>query len=76
MSIVIEENRYIAIGLVGDVLICSVYRKQKPTEKQLQEVVEAQNKPIVFDEDSPELSPAMCKVFKCSVMQKNRKKNA
>ena len=70
MSIVIEENRYIAIGLVGDILICSVYRKQKPTEKQLQEVMEAKKQPIVFDEDSLELSPAMYKAFKSSVMQK------
>lgn len=49
---------------------------QKPTEEQLQEVVEAKKKPIVFDEDSPELSPAMYKAFKSSVMQRNRKKNA
>lgn len=49
---------------------------QKPTEKQLQEVVEAKKKPIVFDEDSPELSPAMYKAFKSSVIQRNRKKNA
>lgn len=49
---------------------------QKPTDEQLQEVVEAKNRPIVFDEDSPELSPAMYKAFKSSVIQRNRKKNA
>ena len=49
---------------------------QKPTEEQLQEVEEAKKKPIVFDEDSPELSPAMYKAFKSSVIQRNRKKNA
>ncbi len=49
---------------------------QKPTEEQLQEVMEAKKRPIVFDEDSPELSPAMYKAFKSSVLQRNRKKNA
>ncbi len=49
---------------------------QKPTDKQLQEVMEAKKHPIVFDEDSPELSPAMYKAFKSSVIQRNRKKNA
>lgn len=49
---------------------------QKPTDEQLQEVMEAQKRPIVFDEDSPELSPAMYKAFKSSVIQRNRKKNA
>ena len=49
---------------------------QKPTNEQLQEVKEAQKNPIVFDEDSPELSSAMYKAFKSSVIQRNRKKNA
>lgn len=49
---------------------------QKPTEEQLQEVIEAKKHPIVFDEDAPELSPAMYKAFKSSVIQRNRKKNA
>ncbi len=51
-------------------------KEQKPTKEQLQEVMDAQNRPIVFDEDSPELSPAMYKAFKSSVIQRNRKKNA
>lgn len=49
---------------------------QKPTDKQLQEVIEAGKRSIVFDEDSPELSPALYKAFKSSVIQRNRKKNA
>lgn len=49
---------------------------QKPTKEQLQEVADARKQPIVFDEDSPELSPAMYKAFKSSVIQRNRKKNA
>lgn len=53
-----------------------INKGQKPTEEQLQEIREAKKHPIVFDEDSPELSPAMYKAFKSSVIQRNRKKNA
>ena len=49
---------------------------QKPTEEQLQEVMEAKKYPIEFDEDCPELSPAMYKAFRSAVVQRNRKKNA
>ncbi len=48
----------------------------EPTEEQLREVEEAKNHPIVFDEDCPELSPAMRKAFRCSVVQRNRRKKA
>lgn len=34
----------------------TINKGQKPTEEQLQEVREAKKQPIVFDEDSPELS--------------------
>lgn len=51
-----------------------VNKGQKPTNEQLQEIMKAKEQPIVFDEDSPELSPAMCKAFKSSVIQRNRKK--
>ena len=53
-----------------------INEKQRPTDEQLQEVMEARKHPIVFDEDSPELSPAMYKSMKCAVIQRNRKKNA
>lgn len=49
---------------------------QKPTQEQLAEVAEASKKPVVFDEDSPELSPAMYKAMKCAVVQRNRRKHA
>ena len=50
---------------------------QMPTKEQLDEVKAAAKREIQFDEDSPELSPAMFKAFKCSVAQRNRrKKNA
>ena len=49
---------------------------QKPTPEQLQEVETAKKYPIEFDEDCEELSPAMVKAFKASVVHRKRKKNA
>ena len=54
----------------------NINKGQKPTKEQLQEVMDAKNSPIITDEDAPELSPAMLKAFKSSVIQRNRKKNA
>lgn len=54
----------------------TINKGQKPTEEQIQEIMEAKKQPIVFDEDSPELSPTMYKAFKSSVIQRNRKKNS
>ena len=45
---------------------------QKPTPEQLQEVETAKKYPIEFDEDCEELSPAMVKAFKASVVHRNR----
>ena len=39
-------------------------------------LMEAKKKPITFDEDFPELSPAMYKAFKSSIIQRNRQKKA
>lgn len=47
---------------------------KKPTKEQLQEVAEAKKQPIVFDEDSPEMSPAMFKAFKSAVVRRNRRR--
>lgn len=49
---------------------------QNPTSEQLQEVEEAKKHPISFDDDCPELSPAMMKAFKSAVVQRNRRKKA
>ena len=45
------------------------------TEEQLREVEEASKKPVVFDEDCPELSPAMIKAFQSSIANRNRRKS-
>ena len=46
---------------------------QTPTQEQLEEVEAAAKREIQFDEDAPELSPAMFKAFRCSVTQRNRR---
>jgi hypothetical protein len=48
----------------------------KPTEEQLKEVEEASKKPIVFDEDCKELSPAMMKAFRSAAANRNRRRKA
>ena len=47
---------------------------QTPTQEQLEEVKAAAKQEIQFDDDSPELSPAMFKAFKCSAAHRNRRK--
>ena len=47
---------------------------QTPGQEKLDEVRAAAKREIQFDEDSPELSPAMFKAFKCSVVQRNRRR--
>lgn len=44
---------------------------QKPTEEQIKQIREAAKKEIVFDEDSPELTPAMEKAFRLAVKNRN-----
>lgn len=47
---------------------------QQPAQAQLDEVKAAAMREIKFDEDSPQISPAMEKAFRCSVAQRNRRK--
>lgn len=46
---------------------------QSPTKEQLEEVRQAAKREIICDDDAPELSPAMYKAFRCSVIQRNRR---
>lgn len=45
-------------------------------EKFKVEVENAKSRPITFDEDCGELSPAMMKAFKSAAAQRNRRMNA
>ena len=46
---------------------------QKPTKEQLEEVRAAAKRPIVYDEDCPELSPALQKAFRSAAGNRNRR---
>ncbi len=46
-------------------------RDQKPTEEQIRQIEEAAKREIVFDEDSPELTPAMEKAFRLAAKNRN-----
>ena len=74
-----EELKKWWMQKLGDYIMIKTFSLttgQKPKKEQLLEVEEAKKFSIIFDEDSPELSPAMYKAFKCNVAQRNRKKNA
>ena len=51
-----------------------IAKGQRPTEEQLKEVREAAKNPIEFDEDCPELSPALQKAFKSAAAYRNRRR--
>lgn len=46
-------------------------RNQKPTKEQIRQIEEAKKREIVFDEDSPELTPAMEKAFRLAAKNRN-----
>lgn len=46
-------------------------RNQKPTEEQIRQIRDASKREIVFDEDSPELTPAMEKAFRLAAKNRN-----
>lgn len=49
-------------------------RNQKPTGEQIKQIEEAVKREIIFDEDSPELTPAMEKAFKLAAKNRNTQK--
>lgn len=50
-------------------------RNQKPTEEQIRQIKEAAKREVVFDEDSPELTPAMEKAFRLAAKNRNTQRN-
>lgn len=55
--------------------IVTLDRNKKPTEEQIKEIEEAAKKEIVFDEDSPEMTPAMEKAFRLAAKNRNTQRN-
>ncbi|MBO6108978.1 MAG: hypothetical protein J6P16_06210 [Eubacterium sp.] len=54
----------------------TLYKKEELTEEQIKELEIAKNSPILYDEDSPELTPAMEKAFLLAATSRNRVKNS
>ncbi len=46
-------------------------RNQKPTKEQIRQIEEATKREIVFDDDSPQLTPAMEKAFRLAAKNRN-----
>ena len=46
-------------------------RNQKPTKEQIRQIEAAAKREIVFDEDSPKLTPAMEKAFRLAAKNRN-----
>ena len=46
------------------------------TQDDMDKLTRLENRPITFDDDCPELSPALEKAFKTAVAQRNTRKNA
>ena len=78
-----SEDRYNTIGMVHDVLFVvyterketvTLNRNQQPTEEQIRQIEEAAKREIVFDEDSPALTPAMEKAFRLAAKNRNTQK--
>lgn len=46
-------------------------RNQKPTKEQIRQIEEATKREIVFDNDSPQLTPAMEKAFRLAAKNRN-----
>ena len=49
-------------------------RNQQPTEEQIRQIEEAAKREIVFDEDSPALTPAMEAAFRLAAQERNTKR--
>ena len=47
---------------------------QPLTEEQIKEIRDAEKMPIIYDEDSPEMTPAMEKAFRLAAKNRNRYK--
>lgn len=51
----------------------SVKKGTKLTEEQLKMLEEAKDRPIMYDEDSPEPSKEILKALKCAASARNRR---
>lgn len=53
----------------------SIQAGDKPTKEQLEQVKLASTRPILYDDDCPELTAGQIKAFECATRQRNRIKS-
>ena len=51
----------------------TIEKDQQPTPEQLAEIEAAKKYPITFDDDCPEMTPAMEVALRTAIKQKNRR---
>ena len=66
-----QSFKKVAFTLIKTV---TLNRNQQPTKEQIQQIEAAAKKDIVFDEDSPALTPAMEKAFRLAAKNRNTQK--
>jgi hypothetical protein len=54
------------------IVTTTLSKDEKLTDEERKMLEEAKKQPIVFDEDSPEMTPEMEKAFKLAVKARNR----
>ena len=54
------------------ITIVKHHKGQKLSQDQIKEIEEAKKRPIVYDSDSPELTPSMEKAFILAAKSRNR----
>ena len=54
------------------ITIVKLHKGQPLSQEQINEIEEAKKKTIVYDDDSPELTPTMKKAFIVAVKSRNR----
>jgi hypothetical protein len=54
------------------IITTTLSKNEKVTDEEKKMIEEAKKQPIVFDEDSPEMTPEMEKAFKLAVKARNR----
>ena len=65
------DKLYQSQNIMKQIKTVTLDRNKKPTEEQIKQIEEATKREIVFDEDSPELTPAMEKAFRLAAKNRN-----
>ena len=68
------DKLYQSQNIMKQIKTVTLDRNKKPTEEQIKQIEEAAKREIVFDEDSPELTPAMEKAFRLAAKNRNAQK--